>query len=478
MTLSDGINSVAKILIVISSDIYVRNYLTTDALASLEETYECHFLADNRISIRKPLEDKPGFLGYYSINKVLESRHRLLFNLLMWRHRQKSQTFLYRWLRNSRWHLIDRSHGVFRAVASTLRWLSSSVSNPEGLIVPLLGNRLVFPLSSRVLKYLVPVDRTLWSMISEAGYEIVIFPSAAFDAVSVDLARACDNLRIPSLCLIDNWDNLTSKTVFWAKPSHLAVWGPQTKEQAIRIHNFEAPRVHEIGTPRFDQYFSARTRVSKSPYTFPYILFVGSAMPFDEISTLHLIEKSLLASGSLSPELRVVYRPHPWQQKRNVDSEFHERDFTKVILDTQIHNAHKEDESLLQNTTRFQPELSYYPNLLVSASCVVGPLTTMLLEASLCLRPVIGINYSDGIHSNTSLRYFSHFEGAERIPGFSFCDDAEKLPQLIERAITSSSFSEDESDAEISHFLNLSSTPYPERLANTVRNIIGKSEAK
>ena len=468
----------AKVLIVISSDIYVRNYLTTDALTALEEQFECHFIADNAISMKELLEQKSGFRGYYSIDDSLHKKHRLLFNLMMWRHRRKSRTFHYRWLRNSRWHMIDRSHGTIISILSTLKWLGSASLNPEGLVVPLLGNRLVFPLSSRLLRKIIPPNEDLKARIAGEKYDVVMFPSAAFDAVSVDIARACEDLGVSSLCLIDNWDNLTSKTVFWAKPTYLGVWGPQARDQAMKIHGFAPPQIYEIGTPRFDQYVAAREGPTKPPYNYPYVLFVGSAMPFDEISALHLIDKFLVDSPSLPPELHVVYRPHPWQQKRQSSSVFSQADFRRVVLDKQIQDAQQKDRSLLENTTRFQPDLSYYPNLLMGASCVVGPLTTMLLEAALCLRPVIGINYSDGVHSNTSRQYFSHFDGADNIPGFSFCDKADDLGRLIEHSVLSDQIRAEESSAAIGYFLNQSPVPYPTRLVDTVHNIIAKSSGE
>ena len=461
-----------KVLIVISSDIYVRNYLTTDALSSLENQFECHFLADEGISLKKMLEDKPGFQGFYSIDDSLQKKHRLLFNIMMWRHRKKSRTFLYRWMRNSHWYLVDRSHGVFRYISSILRWFLSASRNPEGLIVPLLGNRVFFPFTSRILQRQIPINDDLQSRISQESYDLVIFPSAAFDAASVDIARVCEQLGTPSLCLIDNWDNLSSKTVFWARPTHLGVWGPQAREQAIRIHGFEHDQIHEIGTPRFDQYFSARSKPTNPIYEFPYVLFVGSAMPFDEISALHKIENFILRSTTLPSDLRVVYRPHPWQQKRKVTSAFSCDQFSKVVLDRQIEHAQRPVDGRSGTGTDFQPELSYYPNLLLNASCVVGPLTTMLLEASLCLRPVIGINFNDGVHNNTSRRYFSHFDGAEKIPGFFFCDTPEDLGHLIEHSMLMGPISEKESDGAISYFVHQSSLPYPERLLAVATTVI------
>jgi hypothetical protein len=460
-----------KILVVIASDIYVRNYLTTDALSELETHFDCHFLADRKVSQKHLLEEKTGFMGFYDVDSLLERRHQLLFNVMMWRHRKKSRTFFYRWLRNSQWHLVDKAHGLGKFIYSTLRWLLSASINAQGLIIPLLGNRVIFPISSRVLQRKIPINSDLSSLIQGERYDLVIFPSSGFGPISADIARACEPLKVPSLCLIDNWDNLSSKTVFWAKPTHLGVWGPQAKNQAIQIHGFSPEQIHEIGTPRFDQYFKTESGPSKLIYDFPYVLFVGSAMPFDEISALRAIEDIILKSNTVPKSLRVIYRPHPWQQKRIGSSRFDPETFSRVQLDKQFEGAQTSMLSEQFGDTTFQPDLSYYPKLLHGASCVVGPLTTMLLEASICLRPVIGLNFSDGIHGNTSRRYFSHFDGAEKIPGFTFCDLQEDLASLLHAAIFNKPIQAGESAEAIGYFLHQSPIAYKKRLLNLVRSI-------
>lgn len=465
-----------KLLIVISSDIYVRNYLTTDAFSRLEQEFDCHFIADRNISMKDLVAEKPGFQGFYGISSELEKKHQQLFNLMMWRYRKRSRTFLYRWLRNSQWHLVDRSRGRWHHAVSVIRWVLSSLGNPQGIVVPLFGNRVAFPIISRVIKRGIPLNSDLKALVLREGYGAVLFPSAAFDSISVDIARVCESLKVPSLCLIDNWDNLSSKTVFWAKPSHIGVWGPQAREQAQRIHEFEPHQIHEIGTPRFDQYFFGRASPTKSrTYGFPYVLFVGSAMPFDEISTLHKIEDIIVNSVNIAPDLQVVYRPHPWQQKRAVSAAFNPREFRRVLLDEQIETELGNSARGNQSGAEFQPALSYYPNLLRNAAAVVGPLTTMLLEASICLRPVVAINYDDGVHRNTSLRYFSHFDGAENVPGFTFCNSQEDLEELLLASLGRTPISADESENAISYFLHQSKISYPERLLELVATIIEKN---
>lgn len=456
-----------RVLVVLSSDTYVRNYISTGAFLSLEKDYDCDYLAIEGISNSSELEKKPGFRGFYSVSTRRWKIYQLLSDILMWRNRNKSRTFFYRWLRNSQWpggQYLGRVSGI----PVIARWVLSSLFNPRGLIVPILGNRALFPITSFILKLMIPINKVLHELIRKQGYATVIFPSIAFDTVSVDIPRVCRRLGIVSICLVDNWDNLTSKTVFWSKPDHIGVWGPQAGEQAERIHGFRSSVVHQVGTPRFEQYFTTRGSTERnSPYSFPYLLFVGSAMPFDELSALHEIQALIEKIGGLKHDLRIVYRPHPWQQKRKVQSSFSTSDFRRVILDRQIAD-NTSDFLRAPKADAFQPSLNYYPDLLQNSECVVGPLTTMLFEAALCLRPVVALSYNDGIHLNTAKRYFSHFDGAENIPGFYFCESRENLGDTLKRALREEAISEEESDSATSYFLLHSEVPYSDRLRDLV----------
>lgn len=436
-------------------------------------SHDCRVIAHRGLTLAEEVSHEPGFLGFYDLEPVMEKKHQFLFNLMMWRHRRKSRTFFYRWLRNSNWHLIKRHGSWPTRTVSYIHWFIAALMNPRGIRIPLLASRMIFPFVGSIVKRSIRPNESLRGLIQHESFDLILFPSAAFDSVSVDLVTLGEELSVPTLCLIDNWDNLSSKTVLWRKPDHLGVWGPQAQSQAHTIHGFVPDQVHLIGTPRFDSYFEARTSAGfTAPHSLPYALYVGSAMPFDDIGTLQILERILIESENLPPDFRLIYRPHPWQHKRNVDARFTAEDFSRVILDPQFDEAQKAGTVRGTNDPSFQPDLDYYPGLLLSSRCVVGPLTTMLLEASLCLKPVVALSYFDGYHANTSQRYFSHFDGMERVPGFVFCNDKESLTMLISQALEVDAINPAASDDQTSYFLYRDERSYPVRLEALVRDII------
>jgi|AntAceMinimDraft_12_1070368.scaffolds.fasta_scaffold08214_3 hypothetical protein len=465
----------ANILFVLSSDIYVRNYLRTGVVQSLRNQHSVSIIVDSRLALKEEVVREQGYLGSIELPPEIERRRMLFFHVLMWRFRAKSPTFFYRWLRVANWGVVKTDRGLVSFLLSFLRWAVSLLLSPSPLWIIALGNRVVFPLSSRILTRPKAISPTLDALTREGDFDLIIFPSAAFEPIVPDLIQLGRIRGIPTLTLIDNWDNLTSKTVYWNKPDHIAVWGEQARIQAETIHSFSREQIHLVGTPRFDSYFEGRNgHQAESPYSFPYLLFVGSAMPFDELDALERIEAALAAHPETPRGLKIVYRPHPWQQKRRVPTLFRETDFSRTILDQQIADAYASGVEPETTNRAFQPDLDYYPALLSHAVAVIGPLTTMLFEAALCLRPVVALSYPDGHHFTTNRRYLLHFEGLERIPGFSFCDSKDQLEKLVSDALHTSTIDPVGSDAITSHYLFRDEQHYDERLQSLVAKIVSQ----
>lgn len=148
----------ARLLVAITSDNYVRNYLRTDAFSSLAGEYNIDIVADESLSLKDELQENPNFLEFFNTNPIVSKRHDLLFSLLMWRNRKKSHTFRYRWIRNAGWDAVTSEKGPWRRVVSFLRWLPGAVVNPKGLRIVILGSFIVFPIAQYLLKKNIPIS--------------------------------------------------------------------------------------------------------------------------------------------------------------------------------------------------------------------------------------------------------------------------------------------------------------------------------
>jgi hypothetical protein len=448
-----------KILIFLSRDEYVRNYLQTDALSTLSG-HEILFLLSDKCKNRKPAEGKPGFLGILPSDPASEKKQYELFNFLMWRHRKRSRTFYYR---------FSRFYKTFR-----LPGLKNRLLNLRGRLQAakyvLLGNRVLGPIVIPALIRGIPASQGLARILEQAKPDLVVFPSSAYDPLGNDLVRTARPRGIKTLFVIDNWDNLSSKSIFWAPPDFLGVWGEQSRQHAIRIHGIDPSRVQNIGTPRFQSYYEVDPAKVTSHYPFEYILFCGVALAFDELGALKRLDAEISAHPEVYGGLKIVYRPHPYRHARFCPDVFKEEDFKNVVIDKQVRDAYYRTDS------DFHPALDYYPVLLSKARLVVCPLTTMLIESLLCGTQVLAITYDDKIHYTSPMfayKYYLHFEGIERIKGLNFAGRAEALGEDMRRLISDAPTVTRAGIFEsLNHFIFSDDRPYKARLGNLVESAL------
>jgi hypothetical protein len=464
-----------KILIVISHDLFVRNYLQTKVLEPLMAAFTCSVLASDGVTDKATVEQTPGFAGYFKTDRRIDSFHQALFDLLMWRYRNRSKSFYFRFLRYLRIDLLKQPKGLLGVLRNAISFLAHNIKDPRALRIVMFGNKYLFPLSLKWITKRIPPNADLQRRILELQPDIIAFPSSAYDSVGNDVIRIAKARKMKTLFLIDNWDNLSSKSLFWEKPDFLGVWGEQSKRHAIDIHGFDADAVVKIGTPRFDKYYAVREQSLKSHFDFRYVLFVGCAIPFDETSALRVLESEIRDNPEVYDGARIVYRPHPWRQERIGEENFREENFQHVAIDPQIRQAYFGASASNPSGIGFQPDTNYYPSLLQNALFVVGPLTTMLVESLIFHRKIVALAYDDQIHftsPHNALKYFVHFEGLDKIRAITFCKDRKNLAEAFREAYEKRrEIDKKETDTNLGSYLFSDQLSYGDRLVNLVRQV-------
>ena len=136
-------------------------------------------------------------------------------------------------------------------------------------------------------------------------------------------------------------------------------------------------------------------------------------------------------------EFRIVYRPHPWREKRQCDDRFDPKQFRQTILDPQLEQAYyankrSGEESVASKTI---PSLEYYPRLLNHASFLISPMSSMSLEAALFNVPTIVLANDDEVHPlpGSLQARFHHFAGGRDVQGWQFVDDLADLSSTLMR---------------------------------------------
>jgi hypothetical protein len=454
-----------KALIIISSAEYIRNYIKTDAFDKLNENFRLHYLISNKISLDQSTIIKLKDFSFYNYDKKLEKLSINLFDTNMYLNQNKSKSFKFRL---SRYKFI-KTKNKFKVLLLILKDLITfdnqflrEYFKFERIIF--LSHPIIYKLYLKYFNNKFRININLLKTVESINPDIIIFPTSAYEPISIDICRLCKKSNIKSLFLVDNWDNLSSKTILFEKPNFIAVWSQQALQHAISIQGFERERIFILGNPRFAHYFRERELELTNMFGFNYVLFVGTALSFDEANCLSLLDK-IISKTNL--DLKIIYRPHPWRQGKDT---IVGRNLKNVIIDPQLIKAYENKD----NSYNVQPDLNYYPSLISNSLFVIGGLTSMLIESLIFRKQFIALVYEeDGNITNPSEVYknYTHFEGIENLSSVIMCDKINYLENKILEALTNNNkIDKDQVDKELDFYFSFNiEKAYNERLLDIVK---------
>jgi hypothetical protein len=307
----------------------------------------------------------------------------------------------------------------------------------------------------------------LHALIRRLRPRVVIAPTGGNDALVNDAVASARRLAIPSLVIVHNWDGLSGKGALSVVPDRVAVWGPQARAHATEIQGIASERVVEVGSPLVERYLDPPRDEGAAAFPFPYVLFAGCYAPFDEERPLRLLDD---AFSDHAIDLTIVYRPHPHRAPRNPPDRIVASSFRRVLLDPAVRDAYEQSFVARDRDSAAFPPLHGYPALLRGAALVVCPLSTMLLEASACGRPVVVIAFGDGKHRQApDLTYrYDHFRGIERLPGVVVAHSHDDMIRTALRLAQQPSPAVRPVPADFAHWVSVDERPYPSRIAAIV----------
>ena len=375
-----------KILFPINSDLYIRNYIKTGVLGELEKQYDFFFIANIKI------KNVGELYRLKWISQILKKKEK------------KTETLKY-------------------SILNFLKVMKFRI------YIQFFGSYFIFPLFKKFYMTKTKPNSTLNNFVKKISPDIILVPSQAQCSMDNDLIKICNQLNIKSIFLIDNWDNLSDKSLMWNKPDLVGVWGEQSRQHAIKIQKFHEEKVINIGTPRFENYFKERNNYQKSFFDFDYILFLGTALEFDEIKILKIIDNFITRNKSNIPKTKIIYRPHPW---RMGTEKIKLIEFKNVIIDPQVEKNYFETQTV---NTEFQPEISYYTSLLKNSKFVVGGLTSMIIESTIFYKNYIVSAFPEDQFNNqyNSLKYMLHFKELNSLSNIMLTTNAEELETSLSK---------------------------------------------
>lgn len=466
-----------KILLNISSDLYVRNYIQSGVLSELKKQHELYVIASSAVSLQNDVEGAGIFKGYYTFDKKLSAKHFNLLHVCMWRWRHLSKAFRFRIKRFNGHHIFYGNKTAWDWLKVGPRLIRHHLISEKGwtLLAPLLSSAYFYNLFFERYSKSLPICEDLIKCVASVNPDLIIHFSSAFDPVGIDLVRITENTKAKSLFIVDNWDNLCSKSIMWKRPDHMAVWGHQSKVYAREIQGMSDENVSLIGTARFDQYFQLRDKQIPSHFEYPYVLFSGCALPFDELPPLRILENEIENNKDLYGNLKIIYRPHPWRQKRRCHDRFNSSEFKHITIDPQV-----TEQYYNYKHTKFQPSLDYYPSLLANARFVVSTPTTLLVEAAIFRKRILAIVIDDGWHltnpSNT-YKHYQHFKAINRFKSISRVNNITSLAASFREAFCASpTIDAVQNDKALSYILHFDKQTYADRLVTIADKVMNKEK--
>ena len=457
-----------RVALVLIDEQYVRNYVSSGLVNDLGVDFEIAVICPEEL--RNVLEVSNHASGIYLTDITNAKYHVRILNHLTWVHRNRSSSFKYR---------RARRNGLFLSGIN-----QQSISLPRKFVLyfrrigwwlyrqhrHVYENHLVSRIYLSFLRRRIHINQSMHASIQEFQPDIVCCPVSVFDFDALDVLAITKQMGIRTLFIADNWDNVSSKTVYTDKPNHFAVFGEQSKHHAVSIQNFRPEEVSCIGSARFSQYFTDRHLAANPDFDFKYILFTGTALFFDEEESLESLSRIIESNREVFGETKIVYRPHPHRQiPKN-----HERRFlpNNIIIDSQSKRRIGSDP--IDRIS--QTDLSHYSKLLKNAELIVGGLTTMLLEASIYYKDFIALAHDDGKNFTSQhrvLKGYTHLEGIEALPNVHLVHSKERLEDILINVWTFRSLKDKGAiDRQREYFLYNDEDIFSKRLSSLILKVL------
>ena len=266
----------------------------------------------------------------------------------------------------------------------------------------------LFRIFNRILSIILRV--VFWNSLSRSrkkadnvfqnsDAQLVIFPSTGIELQVFNMLAMARISGKQTLITLENWDNLTSKSAFLFKPDFLTVMGLKMAFQAEQMYTLNSENIGITGLPRFEKIIDRSLKKNhhsrKSDDATPFkILYLGFSLPYDEVTTINSITNLLIQRGDIS-NFTLTYRPHPFRQKRFIESKLTSHQNKNILID---HNHFGENRAVSKKLPLIQD--NYIDNLF-SYDVIITTPTTMALEVMLLNIPTIIDGIDDQIHITT-----------------------------------------------------------------------------
>jgi len=247
---------------------------------------------------------------------------------------------------------------------------------------------------------------------------------------------------IPTVCLMESWDNLTLKGPLSVVPDRLVVWNEVNKNEALNLHQFREEDVLIAGIPQFDLYQDKSLFASKGNFLNgftigPEVKLITYAATSewnakDEIETIEYLYNAIL-NGSIKYPCHLIVRMYPTVSpdlSRRYYSHFEQR--PKLTLQSpgrpsKLHDGWDPDWF----------DMVLFARTLYHSDVVVNAGTTVTLDAAYLDTPIVCVAFDghgknrDYMQSCRRLYDYPHFRSVVHSGGVRMAYTPQEMIQWV-----------------------------------------------
>jgi hypothetical protein len=291
------------------------------------------------------------------------------------------------------------------------------------LEVPGFGKWVFSPAVQSLLRAVekrIPLDTRIVRQVEASRADVfVASPYIYGHSHEVDYARAAHSLGIPTIAVVQSWDNLTTKGTYHHLPDLLCVWNQALLEEAVNIHAIPQQRIAITGAPRFDAWFATSPSTTREQF----LGMVGFNR--DDIYVTYLCSSNFIAGNETSfvCELADTLAVYPATQH------------IKLLVRPYPSNAEIWNGISRQNIVVWPPRgdipdtpdaRHHFYDTLYHSIAAFGVNTTAFLEAAIADKPCITAFTEHYQRSQVESAHFQHLMRAD------FIEIANGLDQAVD----------------------------------------------
>ena len=319
------------------------------------------------------------------------------------------------------------------------------------------------------------------SVLQRLKPDVIIHPTV-FDGYFInDVVLIGRRLGIPTIAIMNSWDNPATKRSVVGQPDWVLVWGAQTQAHAARYMGMKPERAVPFGAAQFEIYGS-QPRVTRTEFCRAHgidpakriLLYAGSSKGSDEFEHLRTIETAI-DDGTLE-NTAVVYRPHPWGDGGYKGERLLGHPWRHVAIENSMRTYLEGVRAGRKD--RYLADYADTHDVLSSVDALVSPLSTILLEGALHGKPVLCFMPSEREGSSFHLqKRLVHFEDLYKSPLVLMAHGDDTLvPKLVELMGRAGDGDLQEKSRELcEHFVASFAKPFSVRIADFVEQLTDDS---